>query len=98
MGPVNRTRDRDNSSERSSENNLDAGIIKYSVIDGVGSVMLGLGLYGKYGANGNAFHSLLDNPSVVIALLVVGAIVMAWGGFNMLSLMKEKAKRMPLDN
>jgi hypothetical protein len=55
-----------------------------------GSVMIGLGLYGKFAAKGNAFHPLLNNMNVVDSLLVAGALITVWGGHKIFKLSKEK--------
>jgi hypothetical protein len=70
------------------------GLIKYATIDAIGTAMFGLGLYGKFAVvNNDAFHPLLNDSNVVIGLLVVGGLLMAWGGFNLMAVMKEKARR-----
>jgi len=87
MNPVERTNDANN-------DKTVQGLVKYAVIDAIGTAMFGLGLYGKFGvANNDAFHPLLNDSNVVIGLLVVGGVFMAWGGFNLMAVMKEKARR-----
>ncbi len=63
-----------------------------AAIDAIGTALLGLGLYGKFGVDDNAFHPLLNNPTVVNALIVVGAILMPLGGFKLITLINQKAR------
>ncbi len=63
--------------------------IKASVQEMPGTIMLGLGLYGKFAANGNAFHPLLNEPTNVNLLLVLGAAIMAWGGYKFFKVTRE---------
>jgi hypothetical protein len=75
----------------SNANNINQSIIMFGAIDAIGTVLLGLGLYGKFGARGDAFHPLLNDPAVVNTLIVVGAILMPLGGFKLMTLIKQKA-------
>ena len=86
MNPVERT-----NSLRTQT--IEQGIIKYAAIDGIATLMFGLGLYGKFAVQGDAFHPLLNNSNVVNGLLVAGALIMAWSGFRLLTLMKAKSKQ-----
>jgi len=54
--------------------------------------MLGLGLYAKFAADGDAFHPLLNNDSVVNSMLVAGAAMMLWGGYKVFTLARDKAR------
>ena len=67
-------------------------IIKVSIIDTPGSIMVGLGLYGKFGAEGNAFHPLLNDQTIVNGLLIIGGAIMIWGVIKITSLSRESAK------
>ena len=58
---------------------LDKEFVKVALFEFPGVIMVGLGVYSKFGAMGDAFHPLLNNPSVVNGLLVVGGIIMLWG-------------------
>lgn len=69
---------------------IEKELLKVSIIDAPGVLMLGLGLYGKFGADGNAFHPLLNNPDVYHGLLVVGAAIAAWCAYKFIRLSKEK--------
>ncbi|HEB59918.1 MAG TPA: hypothetical protein ENJ01_11895 [Gammaproteobacteria bacterium] len=40
-----------------------------------GAIFLGLGLYGLFGANGNAFHPLLNDQDIVWGLLGIGGLL-----------------------
>ena len=71
---------------------IDKELIKVSIIDAPGTIMLGLGLYAKFAANGGAFVPILNNESVVNFMLVAGAGIMIWGAFKMVSLGREKAR------
>jgi hypothetical protein len=71
---------------------IDKEMIKVGIIDALGSIMVGLGLYGKFAANGNAFLPILNDESVVNFLLGVGAAVMAWGAYRFITLSRDKIK------
>lgn len=60
------------------------------LIDTLGAIIFGLGLFAKFSAKGNHFHPVLDNESVVTALLVIGAAIMIWGVSRVFLLSKKK--------
>ena len=66
-----------------------------SIIETPGVAMVGLGLYGKFGANGDAFHPLLNDMDIVNGMLVVGGIIMVWGAARVMSLLKEQRRLCP---
>lgn len=70
---------------------IDKEITKVSIIDAPGSILVGLGLYAKFAANGDAFLPLLNNESVVDGMLGVGAAIMIWGAFRIIGLSREKS-------
>ncbi len=51
-------------------------IILTKIIGAPGGILLGLGLYGKFAAQGDAFIAILNNIQIVDAFLVAGAIFM----------------------
>ena len=61
---------------------IDRKMILVSIIDLPGSVLVGLGLYGKFAAKGNSFLPILDNDQVVNVMLTTGGLIMVWGGFQ----------------
>lgn len=71
---------------------IDKKILMVGIIDLPGTIMFGLGLYAKFAANGNAFIPLLNDQRVADALLVIGAVIMAWGGYQVFILGREKAR------
>jgi hypothetical protein len=70
---------------------IEKEITKVSIIDSPGSIMVGLGLYAKFSANGDAFHPILNNESIVNVMLTLGAAIMVWGGYKIFTLTREKA-------
>ena len=62
-------------------------LISYAVS---ASLLLGLGLYGKFAAKGNAFHPLLNDANTVNALLVLGGLGMMWGAYQVMTLRRQK--------
>ena len=70
---------------------IEKEILKVSIMDAPGSILFGLGLYGKFAANGDAFTPMLNDPSIVSSLLAAGFAIMAWGGYKILTLSREKA-------
>ena len=85
MNPIERTRD-------VSVKNIEAAIIKYSALDGLACLMLSMGLYGKFAAQGEAFMPILNNSKVVNGLLFLGVIILVVSGSKLFSLMRQKAK------
>ncbi len=71
---------------------IDKEILKVNIIDVPGSILVGLGLYAKFVAEGDAFLPILNNQSVVYALLATGGAIMLWGGYKTFTLARERAR------
>ncbi|WP_333606711.1 hypothetical protein [Arsukibacterium sp.] len=71
---------------------IEKEFIKVALIDAPGTILFGLGLYGKFAADGDAFIPMLNNQQLVNAFLLLGAAIMAWGAFMMIKLAKEKSR------
>lgn len=69
---------------------IDKELKMAALIDAPGSVLVGVGLYGKFGANGDAFLPFLNNQNNVNIMLLVGGAIMAWGVFKLITLTREK--------
>ncbi len=67
-------------------------IIKIHILAAPGAIFLGLGLYGMFGANGNAFHPLLDDQTIVAALLLSGVAIEIWQFLALFPLLKKHGK------
>ncbi|NVK38383.1 MAG: hypothetical protein HWE18_10685 [Gammaproteobacteria bacterium] len=63
---------------------------KIGIMDTPGAILVGLGLYGKFGANGNAFHPLLNDPSIINTMLVVGGSIMAYCAYRAIMVVTKK--------
>lgn len=83
MTPVERTRDRGSVKSR---------MVRLAILDSVACVLFGLGAYGKFIANGKAFHPLLNDSTVTTALLVLGALGMAYCGMKLITMVTERKK------
>jgi len=73
-------------------NNIKKKIVKTQIIGAPGLIFLGLGLYGLFGSNGNAFHPMLDDKSIVNSLLIVGVAIELWQLYVIIPLIKRQAK------
>ena len=69
---------------------VDRKMLLVNILDAPGCVMVGLGVYAKFGANGNAFHPLLENDQFVNGMLLLGVLIVAWGGSQIFKLSKER--------
>jgi hypothetical protein len=67
-------------------------IIKTQVFGIPAALLLGLGLYGLFAANGDAFHPLLNNQNVVYGMLVAGAILEVLQIVRLIPLLKEQVR------
>jgi len=71
---------------------------KLKIIGYLSSVMLGLGLYGLFYADGNAFHPLLNNLNILYGLVTVGAAISIWETIVFIKLTKRKSKLIREEN
>jgi hypothetical protein len=71
---------------------IEKKIVWVAIIDFPGAVLAGLALYAIFNANGDAFLPILNNETVVYAMLAVGAAIMLWGSMKTLSLVRERAR------
>jgi len=67
-------------------------IVKVQILGAPGTILLGLALYAIYGANGDAFHPLLNDMDVVYSMLILGIVIMAWEFLTFISLIRKKAE------
>lgn len=67
---------------------IDRKIITVQVISAPATIMVGLAIYGMFGANGDAFWEPLNNPVVNWNMLGIGGMVMAWETFQIVKLAK----------
>ena len=56
------------------------------------AIALGLGLYGVFGAKGNAFHPLLNNMNFSYTLIGIGALIELIGTLKLIPLFKLQNK------
>lgn len=70
---------------------IDRKIILVNIIDFPGAVLAGLGVYGRFSADGQAFLDILNDTTVTTAMIVIGAGIMIWGGVQTFRLAKQKA-------
>ena len=67
-------------------------LLVLQIIDMPATVLVGLGLYAVFGANGNAFPEQLNNQNLAYGAIIVGGVVMVWCMIKMLPLLKRKAQ------
>lgn len=77
---------------------IQKNLLIVSLIDAPGAVLVGLGLYGVFGANGNAFIDLLNNRAIAYGAIILGGVIMLWALTKMLPLLKRKAELMREEN
>ena len=63
-----------------------------AIIDMPASVMIGLGLYGKFAADGDAFHPLLNDAVIINSLLILGGVIMSFCACKLVLLTIQKNK------
>ena len=64
---------------------------RVAILDAPGAILLGVALYGKFGADGEAFHPLLNDPTVTTGMAIIGGIIVAWGAAQTISITKRIA-------
>ena len=69
-----------------------------SIIDAPGAILMGLGLYGVFGADGNAFLDILNNQNIAFGAIVMGGAIMAWALVKMVSLLKRRSEILSVGN
>ena len=76
---------------------LSKEITKIQVIGSVSPILVGLAAYGIWGADGDAFHPLLNSTNVTYSMLGIGIIGMVWE-LNLLIPLFKKRKELTADN
>lgn len=71
---------------------IEKRVMIVGIIDAPGAIMVGLGLYAKFGANGDPFLPILGNENFVNVMLGIGMLIMVWGGYQALKLSREKSR------
>lgn len=53
-------------------------MVQSQIISAPAMLLIGLALYGLFGADGQAFHPLLDDVTTLYVMLVVGIFIELW--------------------
>lgn len=53
-------------------------MVRSQIISAPAMILIGLALYGLFGANGQAFHPLLDDVPTLYVMLAVGVVIELW--------------------
>ena len=67
-------------------------IVKTQLIGAPGAILIGIGLYGMFGANGDAFHPLLNDEVFVQRIIIIGAAIEMWQFYVLIPLLKRQSK------
>jgi len=67
-------------------------IVKIQILGAPGTIMLGLAFYAIFGAQGDAFHPLLNDMNVVYSMLGLGVVITVWEFMTFWKLIKQKKK------
>lgn len=72
--------------------NINKKITLFSILDFPAVLALGIGLFSKYGSQGQELHPLLNDSTVANSLIVVGAAVMLFCAVNVIRLHRAKSR------
>lgn len=81
-----------NSNKEEQLKNIKLKIVKTQMLGAPGLILLGFGLYGMFGAQGNAFLPLLNDQNVVYGMLGVGAVIQIWQYIKVIPLLKKQSQ------
>ena len=62
------------------------------LVDLPGTVIFLLAIYARFYAKGDAFVNFLNDPKVVDSMFIFGLVLMAWGGFRVFKLKRERVR------
>jgi hypothetical protein len=65
-------------------------LVRVSMIGSLGWILLGLAIYAIWGAKGDAFLPILNDPNVANGMLILGVVIVAWETRQILGILKEK--------
>lgn len=79
-----------NESSSMTREEIQKKMILVQLLGAPGTIMVGLALYGIFGANGDAFWSPLNNTFVTYNMLGIGGLIVVWETAQILKLAKLK--------
>ena len=67
-------------------------IVMFNILGTPGAILFGLGLYGLFGAKGNAFIPILNNLEIVYGCIAIGVIIMIWEFIAIFPLLRRRSE------
>ncbi|WP_462159803.1 hypothetical protein [Pseudoalteromonas sp. GB56] len=65
-------------------------MMKVQLLGAPGSILFGLGLYGVFAVNGDAFIDFLNDPRNCYAMIGVGGAIMLWEAYAIFKLARQR--------
>ena len=69
---------------------LNQKMIKASIMDTLGALLIGVGLFSKFAGSKQSLHPILSDPKIVNAAIVVGGVLLVLGMKRMFEVLREK--------
>lgn len=78
--------------EPQDSNSIQRQLIKYQLFSTPAVIMIGLALYGLFGAQDGAFPSILNHEDVAYSLLTAGIALEAWVMLKTIPLIRHRKR------
>ena len=69
---------------------LQKEIIRVAIIDALGTLLMGLAIYAKFASNGEPFHPILNDESVIMGMFIAGGAIMLWGVSRVIAISRRR--------
>lgn len=71
---------------------LNKKMVFISIVDAPGMILIGLGLFAKFGENPEGLHPIFGNSDITSGMLVVGGVIAGWSLIETIKVLRRKSE------
>ena len=71
---------------------LNKRMVFLQVVDAPGMILIGLGLFGKFGGNPAGLHPMLANANVTTVMITAGGVIAGWCLIELIKTLRRRAE------